>query len=324
MGYDGVDKRIDVLATLIHFGGTVKDLSQLELAYAPPYSSAKDPVNFAGFMGLNILEGLTDPILYREWVENPEAITLLDIREPDETLIGTIPGSVPIPLSQLRERHTELDKNKTYAVFCAVGRRGFIAERMLKQHGYKVKNLAGGIQSYKDMEHDTTMDSNLCHQTAALMGDVKNIPANVTANQATQIPSAPAKTETLDVQGLSCPGPIVQVAKALEMLHDGDQLDVTASDPGFTRDIAAWCKNTGNTLILSESGKGIYKALVQKGLTGETALAPTPVGQTPAPVKEKTMISSITTLIKPSPLSSSPPAPPRWAIKCTCSLPSGG
>ena len=290
VGYDGVGKRIDVLATLIHFGGTVKDLSQLELAYAPPYSSAKDPVNFAGYMGLNILQGLTDPVLYREWAENPEDYTLLDIREPDETLIGSIPGAVLIPLSELRKRHTELDKDKTYVVFCAVGRRGFIAERMLKQHGYKVKNLAGGIQSYKDMEQDTTMDSNLCHQTAVLMGDAKNMPAATSSGNVSHVPSEAAKTETLDVQGLSCPGPIVQVAKALESLNQGDRLDVTASDPGFTRDIAAWCKNTGNTLISSDAGKGIYKALLQKGLAGETALTPTPAALSIVPVKEKTMI----------------------------------
>ncbi len=282
VGYSGVDKRIDVLATLIHFKGTVEDLSQLELAYAPPYSSAKDPVNFAGYMGLNILQGLTDPILYREWMENPEAYTLLDIREPDETLISTIPGSVLIPLSQLRKRHNELEKDKTYVVFCAVGHRGFIAERILKQAGFNVKNLAGGIQSYKDMEQDTTMDINLCHQTDNPVAGANQQPVK-TAN-------IPAKVEILDVCGLSCPGPIVQVAKALESLEDGDQLDVTASDPGFARDIAAWAKNTGNTLISSESQKGQYKALVQKGLSGETALAVAPAGNAQPAVKEKTMI----------------------------------
>lgn len=284
VGYSGVDKRIDVLATLIHFHGTVEDLSQLELAYAPPYSSAKDPVNFAGYMGLNILQGLTDPILYREWAENPEAYTLLDIREPDETLIGTIPGAVLIPLSQLRKRHNELDKSKTYVVFCAVGRRGFIGERILKQAGFKVKNLAGGIQSYKDMEQDTTMSINLCHQT-----DNPTPSTNKTA--AAAVSEQSAKLEILDVCGLSCPGPIVQVAKALEKMNDGDQLDVTASDPGFARDIAAWCNNTGNTLLSSSSEKGRYKALVQKGLAQEASLTPVPGGPAmPAASKEKTMI----------------------------------
>ena len=280
VGYEGVDKRIDVLASVIYFKGTVKDLSQLELAYAPPYSSAKDPLNFAGYMGMNILEGLTDPIFYHEWAQNPDAYTLLDIREPDETIAGSIPGALLIPHSQLRERISELDKSKTYAILCRVGRRGFISERLLKQHGFKVKNFAGGLQSYHDMEYDITMNTNTTPDTKA-----SNIPAEIAP-----VASTVGKLETLDVCGLSCPGPIVQVANTLKTLNDGDQLDVTASDPGFTRDIAAWCKNTGNTLIKSESEKGIYRAIVQKGLSAGAGTLPQTVAQTSAPLKEKTMI----------------------------------
>ncbi len=284
VGYEGVDKRIDVLASVIYFKGTVKDLSQLELAYAPPYSSAKDPLNFAGYMGMNILEGLTDPpIFYHEWAQNPDAYTLLDIREPDETIAGSIPGALLIPHSQLRERISELDKSKTYAILCRVGRRGFISERLLKQHGFKVKNFAGGLQSYHDMEYDITMNTN----TTPPDTKASNIPPAEIAPVASTV----GKLETLDVCGLSCPGPIVQVANTLKTLNDGgDQLDVTASDPGFTRDIAAWCKNTGNTLIKSESEKGIYRAIVQKGLSAGAGTLPQTVAQTSAPLKEKTMI----------------------------------
>ena len=280
VGYDGVDKRIDVLASLIYFKGSVRDLSQLELAYAPPFSSAKDPLNFTGYMGMNILEGLSDPILYREWAENPDTYTLLDIREADETMTGTIPGALLIPLSQLRERLGELDKSKTYVIFCAVGRRGFIAERMLKQHGLKVKNFAGGLQSYRDMEYDITMNANTTKETKG-----SNMPATV-APAATTV----GKLETLDVCGLSCPGPIVQVANTLKGMNDGDQLDVIASDPGFARDIAAWCKNTGNTLIKTENEKGSYRAVVQKGLSAGADILPQAGAQSAAPVKEKTMI----------------------------------
>jgi len=280
VGYEGVDKRIDVLASLLYFKGTVKDLSQLELAYAPPFSSAKDPLNFAGYMGMNILEGLTDPLLYREWAQNPEAYTLLDIREPDETMASTIPGALLIPLSQLRKRISELDKSKTYVVYCAVGRRGFIAERMLKQHGLKVKNFAGGIQSYHDMTYEIKKDSKMNKETKGA-----NIPAAIAPVTATV-----GKLETLDVCGLSCPGPIVQVANTFKTLNDGDQLDVIASDPGFTRDIAAWCKNTGNTLIKTENEKGSYRAIVQKGLSAGANALPQTTAQATAPLKEKTMI----------------------------------
>ena len=112
-----------------------------------------------------------------------------------------------------------------------------------------------------------------------------NIPAEIAP-----VASTVGKLETLDVCGLSCPGPIVQVANTLKTLNDGDQLDVTASDPGFTRDIAAWCKNTGNTLIKTESEKGIYRAIVQKGLSAGAGTLPQTVAQASAPLKEKTMI----------------------------------
>lgn len=151
VGYDGVDKRIDTIATTIYFRGTVDDLSKLELAYAPPYSSAKDPVNFAGFTALNILDGLSQPVTYGEYLENKEKYTLLDVREDNELDQGMIPGAVHIPLKQLRTRLGELDKSKHYLAYCAVGIRGYITERILRTNGFEVSNLIGGYRTYMDL-----------------------------------------------------------------------------------------------------------------------------------------------------------------------------
>jgi len=152
VGYDGVDKRIDVLATAIRFGGTIYDLKELELAYAPPYSSAKDPVNMSGFVAENILNGDVEPILWNEMKDlDREKIIILDVREAVEREMGYIEGSINIPLDELRDRMDELDKDKTIIVYCAIGLRGYIGARILKQNGFKVKNFCGGFTTYKNL-----------------------------------------------------------------------------------------------------------------------------------------------------------------------------
>ena len=150
----GVDKRIDVIATAMHFGGTVKDLTELELAYAPPFSQAKDPVNFAGYTAENILAGLSKPMTYDEMMElkDKDGYELIDVREKDEFDAGTIEGARLLPLSTLRDELPNLDKSKEYLIFCAVGRRGYITQRIMEQHGFKTRNLMGGIKTYRDMQ----------------------------------------------------------------------------------------------------------------------------------------------------------------------------
>lgn len=154
VGKQGVDKRIDVIATAIRAGMTVYDLQELELAYAPPFSSAKDPVNMAGYVAANILKGDYAPCYWDNWAEvlaeNP---LLLDVRMDKEAeKFGTIPGSVLIPLNDLREKIAEIPRDKPIMIFCQVGLRGYIAERMLKQHGFtRVKNLCGGYKTYKPL-----------------------------------------------------------------------------------------------------------------------------------------------------------------------------
>lgn len=151
VGYAGVDKRIDTIAASIHFRGSVEDLLQLELAYAPPYSSAKDPVNFAGYVADNILKGLSDPLSFSDLMQKQDEYQVLDVREKWETESGMIPNAINIPLSQLRRRIGELNSEKEYVAYCAVGIRGYIAERILKQRGFSVKNLIGGYRTYNDL-----------------------------------------------------------------------------------------------------------------------------------------------------------------------------
>ena len=150
VGGEGVDKRIDVLATAICGGMTVHDLETLELAYAPPYGSAKDPVNIAGYVASNILKGDLDNVYWNQLSEiDDNGYVLIDLRNKDELeTAGKIPGAVNIPLPELREKLPELDKGKTYIPFCAVGLRGYIGYRILVQNGFTAKNLSGGFRTY--------------------------------------------------------------------------------------------------------------------------------------------------------------------------------
>ena len=149
VGHDAVDRTIDVLATAIKAGMTVFDLEHLELAYAPPYGSAKDPVNMAGFVASNRLRGDTDMVEWRDVLTvDPERQGILDTRTEAEWQMGHIPGALHIPNTELRSRIGELSKDKEWIIYCAVGRRAYVMERMLKQEGYSVRNLSGGYTTY--------------------------------------------------------------------------------------------------------------------------------------------------------------------------------
>jgi tRNA 2-thiouridine synthesizing protein A len=151
VGADGADKRIDVIATAMHAGQTVQDLCDLELAYAPPFGSAKDPVNIAGYVASNVLNGSHEVIGWRELqsLNTAGAVQLLDVRTPEEFEIGTLPNALNIELDHLRERLHELDKTRPVVLFCQIGMRGYLAYRILKQHGFtQVKNLTGGLKTY--------------------------------------------------------------------------------------------------------------------------------------------------------------------------------
>ena len=154
VGRDGVDKRMDVLASAIRAGMDVFDLQELELAYAPPFSSAKDPVNMAGYVAGNVVEGRMIPFYVEDLANLPENAFLLDVRTPGEFAHGTIPGAVNIPVDVLRQRLSEVPKDKEIHIFCAVGLRGYIAQCILRQNGYKTKNLSGGYRLYAAAKND--------------------------------------------------------------------------------------------------------------------------------------------------------------------------
>jgi NADPH-dependent 2,4-dienoyl-CoA reductase/sulfur reductase-like enzyme/rhodanese-related sulfurtransferase len=151
IGKEGVDKRIDIFATALRHGLTVYDLAELELAYAPPYGSAKDPVNIAGFVAQNILEGRM-PVFYAEDVASIDHATqqILDVRSTVEHKQGAIDNSLCIPIDELRARLNELNIEKEILVYCQVGLRGYLATRILAQHGFHVKNLSGGYKTFFD------------------------------------------------------------------------------------------------------------------------------------------------------------------------------
>ncbi len=156
-GYDGADKRLDVLASVIKRNGTIYDLAEFEHAYAPPFSSAKDPVNMVGFVAENILQKRMIPFYWNELKDSVgQDDILLDVRTPAEYKLGFIPGSVHLPIDELRGRLAELPKDKTIYLYCEVGQRGYLAQQILKQNGYnQVYNLSGGYRLWKSCNDES-------------------------------------------------------------------------------------------------------------------------------------------------------------------------
>ena len=257
VGSDGVDKRIDVFAVAIRAGMTVFDLENLELSYAPPFGSAKDPVNFAGFVAANALRGDVR-LCHVEDVINPAAQQkLLDVRTPGEVSVGTIPGSMNIPADELRGRLGELSKEKEYFVFCRVGHRGYLACRTLTQNGFKCRNLTGGYITYQRTIGMAAHEMPEAHHPENDFGDQDFQPiAKDTLLK---------RVKTIDACGLQCPGPILQLKQAIDDIQVGEAVCVTATDPGFVADAPAWCNTTGHELAsLEPAEKGSYRATIIK------------------------------------------------------------
>ena len=164
VGFDGVDKRMDVLATAIRFGAKVTDLAELELCYAPPFGSAKDPVNMAGFVAENIITGKMKQFFWHDVEDLPRdgSVTLLDVRTKTEVARGKIDGFFNIPLDELRDNLDKIPKNKPVYVHCHSGLRSYIACRILEGHGLKCYNLAGGWRLYESVLHDRTVPPYIC------------------------------------------------------------------------------------------------------------------------------------------------------------------
>ncbi|MDD3225067.1 MAG: CoA-disulfide reductase [Clostridium sp.] len=260
IGYDGVDKRIDVISTTMRLGGSVYDLKDLELCYAPPFSSAKDPVNMAGFVAENVLSGKSNVITPEEYSNyNNKSTVLLDVRTNIEFNNGHVKGALNIPVDDLREKLSDLDKNKEIILYCQVGLRGYVAERILAQKGFKVKNITGGYKSMSILDFVPKKHSgNSNSKNLKLDEDTQTLRSEVAADSSVNY------DDILDACGLCCPGPLMQVKASMDNLEDGKILKVTASDPGFYEDIKAWCKRTNNELLNLTKDKANITAFIKK------------------------------------------------------------
>ena len=252
VGYDGADKRIDQIALLIKQGGTVYDLIKVEHAYAPPFSSAKDPIAIAGYVAGNIISGAMPVATWRQMAEADRCDTLfLDVRTREEHAFGAIPGSVNIPLDELRGRIGELPRDKEIYIYCAVGLRGYLALKILTGHGFtRVKNLSGGYKTY------ATATAPIENKTATI---------RTTGKTDTQHTGERIKTLKIDACGLQCPGPVMKIKQAIDSIGEGERIEMVATDAGFSRDAQAWCNTTGNILISNSEEKGKYTVVIEKG-----------------------------------------------------------
>jgi len=279
VGAKGVARTINVLSTAIKTGMTVFDLEHLELAYAPPYGSARDAVNIAGFVAANELRGDTDIMQWDEIARlYPEKDGVLDVRTSLEWSLGHIDGAVHIHVEELRQRLGELSKDKRWVVYCKEGRRAYIAERILKQHGYQAANLTGGWDIYEPaVGQQSNFDEwqGAAHSAAVDLPQPVLVPAEIAgSDQGTAI--------ELDACGLACPGPIMAVYKDMQSMQAGQVLKVTATDPGFARDIPAWCESTGNQLLdLKQEGATLTALIRKQG--GSTLTAPVRAQVQPTP-----------------------------------------
>lgn len=249
VGYDGVDKRIDEFAMAIKAGGDVASLMRLEHAYAPPYSSAKDPVALAGYVAGNVLSGKMKPIYWRELRDmDRKAVTLIDVRTPEEFATGALEGAVNIPLDDMRQMLDRIPADKPIVLYCGVGLRGYLASCILRQRGFNdVRNLVGGLKTYRAA-------------TAPVGKPAVNKASTVRSAEA---PKSPAIR--IDACGLSCPGPIMKLKQAVDNAPAGAVIDIEATDPGFARDAKAWCESTGNHFLSCGSSRGIHTVSIEKG-----------------------------------------------------------
>ncbi len=272
VGTHGVEKRIDVLATAQRFGATVQDLEKLELTYAPPYSSAKDPVNMLGFTASDILRGDTAVFHYHD-VEGLDLTKdiLIDVRTPEEYALGSITDAINIPLDDLRARLAEIPRDRRIYVFCQVGLRGYLASRILKQNGYdQVYNLSGGYKLYHTIMMDQSAEIPYnCYGEPQTAGEGEKI----AVCPAKAEPAAPGRTLRIDATGLQCPGPILKLAEGIKQLVQGDRLILDATDPGFASDVGIWCERTGNILEDVKLENGTYTATIEKGVPRRTTPA---------------------------------------------------
>lgn len=267
VGRKGVDKRIDLIASAITFNQKVTDLQRIEIAYAPPFSSAKDPVNMAGYIAQNVLDDEMKMMQINEIDDTPHQV--VDVREPIEHEMGHIKGSKNIPLGELRTRLSEIDKDEPVVIYCQVGQRGYNAARILKNEGFDVINLDGGFKLYKQnylsqpQSPSQSDNSNNDNSNENKSSEEKMI--NTAQNEEVNQVSLREDRRFVEASGLQCPGPILKVKENLDQMQDGEQLEIHVTDFGFCQDIVSWAKVTGHTVIKNDTEGNKVVAVIQKG-----------------------------------------------------------
>lgn len=303
VGCDGADKRIEMFEQIIRTGGTIYDLTELEHAYAPPYSSAKDPVNMAGYVAENILTGRVRVIQWRDVAALGDETLRIDVRTHDEFAMGSIPGFVNIPLDELREHLDELPRERPVVVSCAVGLRGYLASRILTQHGFRdVRNLSGGYTTWRAATAPVPepCDGEECRCDCAPVHDCRSVaqPGRADAStgcggSAAVSPEGESAVVEVDACGLMCPGPVLQLKKSFEALKPGGQLRITATDQAFGRDVASWCRMTGAELLSLDTCGGKVRAQIRKPVPAAASCCgarPESVSRQAAPADNKTIV----------------------------------
>lgn len=266
VGYDGVDKRIDMMAGIVKFNGTIYDLMEIEHAYAPPFSSAKDPVNIVGFVAENILNGTMKPYSWR----NIESIDfhrtmLVDVRTKDEFELGAIPGAINIPIDEIRDRINEFHMDKQIVLYCGVGLRGYVASRMLMQLGFsEVYNLTGGYKTYEFAIKKQSNEDIFANDKIGIDNQIYQ-----TDNKPKSPVVSTFNTITIDACGLQCPGPIMKLKKSSDLAQPGQLMEVKATDPAFAADVKSWANITGNRIVEVKESAGVVTAIIEKKAKAE-------------------------------------------------------
>ena len=281
-GFDGVDKRLDVLATALRAELTVWDLEELELAYAPPFGSAKDPVNMAGFVASNVLLG--DLVLWyaQDYPHATDGARIIDVRTPEEFSVWHISGAENVPLATIRDASELWNRDEPLRLYCSVGFRSYLAHRILVQRGFTaVATLSGGSETFRAW-HELAPDT--AEPTPAVIAYAEAVDVVATAAQRDDLRNGTGVSVDLDCSGLACPGPIMKLADTMRTLGAGDEVVVHVSDPGFALDGPAWAKRNGHELLqLTPEGPG-YVATVRKG-GAQVAASGSSVAITPAAPK---------------------------------------
>ena len=299
VGYEGIDKLIDVLATVIKFGGTVDDLAELDLAYAPPFLSAKSPANMIGFTAQNQLENLVEFKTYQQFEQefNKDTDILLDVREDIEVENGALDGCVNIPIDSLRDRLSELPKDKRIWSYCQIGLKGYIASRILSANGYENFNLAGGYRlKALGKVNETTKDrtsgglgksASATREDGTLIVPVQAAAPTTAVAPLATMATGPDKIIEVNACGMSCPGPLLKMRDGMDAINPGEILHIKASDPGFYEDVKAWARRTGTEIISIHKEKGLVEASLRKPGVAEPCVV-TPVNT--CDTKNKTIV----------------------------------